>query len=193
MTGPGAATAADELRTVRLLQLPVQVWAASQEHHDELLREFALMTAGQADAHDDGAAGAEPGSGVDPASHDGVATPSAGAPLRLLRLVDELTRRFGGTSDAQRELLFAAAVRGELVMDELAYHLPPAARQACVELTRMLDEADDYCRDGEHLLTLATPDDVRLFRDWYLGEMVRQLDGAPPESWPDYAARARGA
>ena len=78
-------------------------------------------------------------------------------------------------------------------MDELAYHLPPAARQACVELTRMLDEADDYCRDGEHLLTLATPDDVRLFRDWYLGEMVRQLDGAPPESWPDYAARARGA
>ena len=39
MTGPA-------LHPVLMLQLPVQVWAASQEHHDELLREFALMTAG---------------------------------------------------------------------------------------------------------------------------------------------------
>jgi hypothetical protein len=166
-----APTAEGDLRTVRMLQLPVQIWAASQEHHDELMREFALMTAG----HTDG----------DPVS--------APVPLRLLRLVGELTRRFAGTSDAQREQLFAAAARGVRSIDELDYHMPLAARQACVELANMLDEADEYCREGEHLLTLATPDEVRLFRDWYLGEMVRQLDGAPPEPWPDYAARVRGA
>lgn len=168
MTAP---TAEGDLRTVRLLQLPVQVWAASQEHHDELLREFALMTVG----HTDG----------DPVS--------APVPLRLLRLVDDLTRRFAGTSDEQRERLFAAAAQGVRYVDELEYHLPPAAGPACVQLAHMLDEADEYCRDGEHLLTLATPDEVRLFRDWYLGDIARQLEGAPPEPWPDYAARVRGA
>ena len=164
MTAPTAG----DLRAVRMLQLPVQIWAASQEHHDELLREFALMTVGSAE-------------------HSAHAPP---VPVRLLRLVDQLTRSYAGSSDEQRERLFAAAVHGEQVIDQLDYHLPVAVGPACVELARMLDEADRYCREGEHLLTLATPDDVRLFRDWYLGEIVRQLDGAPPEPWPDFAARA---
>lgn len=166
-----SAPTAGELGTVRLLDLPVQLWAASQEHHDELMREFALMTVGEADTE----------------------TVHAPVPHRLLRLVGELTRRFSGSSDAQREQLFAAAVRGDEVVDELAYVLPVAAGPACDELARMLDEADAYCRDGEHLLTLATPDEVRAFRAWYLGEVVRQLSGAPPESWPDFAARTREA
>ncbi len=164
-----AATTAGEVRTVRMLQLPVQVWAASQEHHDELLREFALMTVGQADAD----------------------TVSAPVPNRLLRVVHELTSRYSNRSDEQRAQLFAAAARGERVIDELDYELPPAVGPACQELARILAEADDYCREGEHLLTLATPDDLRLFRDWYLGEIVRQLEGAPPEPWPAFLARRR--
>ena len=75
------------------------------------------------------------------------------------------------------------------VLDHLDYVLPVAAAQACDELLRMFDEADRYCREGEHLLTLATSDELRAFRDWYLGEIVGQLSGAPPEPWPDYAAR----
>jgi hypothetical protein len=165
-----AQVADDDLRTVRMLDLPVQVWAASQEHHDELLREFALMTVGQTEQ-----------------------TTSPAVPRRLLRLVDELVQRYAGTSDAQREELFAAAVRGERTLPELAYRLPVAAGPACLELRRLLDEADEYCREGEHLLTLALPEEVRLFREWYLGEVVRQLSGEPPESWPAYAARAQRA
>jgi hypothetical protein len=152
-----------------MLQLPVQVWAASQEHHDELLREFALMTAG----HDDREAEAPP------------------VPVRLLRLVEGLTGSYAGSSEEQRARLFAAAARGDEVMEVLEFSLPEAAGPACVQLAQMLDEADDYCRAGRHLLTLATPEELRLFRSWYLGQVREQLSGAPPEPWPDYRARAR--
>jgi hypothetical protein len=151
-----------------MLQLPVQVWAASQEHHDELLREFTLMSAGLED-------------------RDGEAPP---VPVRLLRLVEQLTARFAGSSDEQRGRLFAAAARGEEVIDELEFALPEAAGPACVELAQLLDEADEYCRAGRHLLTLSTPDELRVFRSWYLGQVRDQLAGRPPEPWPAYRARS---
>ncbi len=156
------------LHPVRMLQLPVQVWAASKEHHDELLREFALMTAGLED-------------------RDGEAPP---VPVRLLKLLEELTASFGGSSDEQEARLFAASAQGNEVIDVLEFALPEAAGPACVQLEQMLDEADEYCRAGHHLLTLATPDELRLFRSWYLGQVREQLGGAPPEPWPDYRARA---
>jgi hypothetical protein len=157
-----------ELLPVRLLQLPVQVWAASQEHHDELLREFALMTAGREERDDE-------------------APP---VPVRLLRLVEELTARFGGSSDAQEARLFAAAARGDEVADVVEFALPEAVGPACVQLGQLLDEADEYCRAGRHLLTLATPTEIRVFREWYLGQVRDQLAGGPPEPWPDHRDRA---
>lgn len=159
---------AGQLHPVVLLQLPVQVWAASQEHHDELLREFALMTAGLED-------------------REGEAPP---VPVRLLRLVEELTASFAGASDEQRGRLFAAAARGDEVMASLEFALPVAAGPACDQLAAMLDEADDYCRAGHHLLTLSTPYELRVFRAWYLAQIRDQLAGAPPEPWPDYRDRA---
>jgi hypothetical protein len=159
---------APELHPVRMLQLPVQVWAASQEHHDELLREFALMTAGLDE-------------------RDGESAP---VPVRLLRLVEQLTASFAGSSDEQEAHLFAAAARGDEVVDVLEFALPEAAGPACVQLEQLLDEADDYCRAGHHLLTLATPEEIRLFRSWYLGEIRDQVAGAGPVPWPDYRARA---
>ena len=160
---------APQLHPVRMLELPVQVWAASQEHHDELLREFALMTAGLDD-------------------REGDAPP---VPVRLLRLVEHLTASFAGSSDEQRGRLFAAAARGDEVMDVLEFSLPEAAGPACLQLEQMLDEADAYCQAGHHLLTLATPEEIRVFRSWYLGQVREQLAGAEPEPWPDYRARLR--
>jgi uncharacterized protein YfaT (DUF1175 family) len=55
----------------------------------------------------------------------------------------------------------------------------------------MLDEADEYCRAGHHLLTLATPEELRVFRSWYLGQVAAQLSGAPAEPWPVHRDRAR--
>ena len=54
---------------------------------------------------------------------------------------------------------------------------------AAAEFDALLDEADDYCRAGETLLTLATPAPALAFRRWFLGEFVRQAAGEPPRPW----------
>jgi hypothetical protein len=51
----------------------------------------------------------------------------------------------------------------------------------------VLDEVDEFCRAGRHLLTLAAPEDIAAYRRWSLGEVALQIDGAPPMSWPQYA------
>lgn len=153
-----------ELIDVRLLELPVDVWSRTQQHTDELLREFTLMTTS-----------ASPGPG-----------PVHEVPRRLLTLVETLTTRFSDASDEPRRRLFAAAEAGEAVIDELRYRVPPAVADASVTLDAMLDEADEYCRAGQHLLTLATPPDLVRFRRWYLGEFVQQVNGRPPVPWPQY-------
>ena len=155
-------TSADELVEVRLLQVPVPLWARTQQLTDELLREFALAAA-QAD---------------DEQAHH--------LPGRLTALIDRLTARFDGVSTAQEEQLFAAAAAGQEVLDELVFLVPPAAAPASRELGDLLEEADAYCRDGQHLLTLAAPEDVVRFRRWYLWSFLQQVDGAAPVAWPDY-------
>jgi hypothetical protein len=47
----------------------------------------------------------------------------------------------------------------------------------------MLDETDEFCREGA-LLTLAPPEDVVAFRRWYLAELVEQVAGRPAQPWP---------
>ena len=46
----------------------------------------------------------------------------------------------------------------------------------------MLDETDEFCRDGT-LLTLQADDDVVAFRRWYLREVVDQIAGRPARPW----------
>ena len=151
----------DTLLDVHLLQLPVDVWARTQEHSDELLREFALIAA-------------------DPESAGAV-------PARLTRLVEQLNQIYGGVATEQENQLFAAAEAGVDVIDDLAYSLPAAVADACVSLSELLDEADAFCLAGKHLLTLATPPELVRFRRWYLEQFASQLTGADPVPWPDYA------
>lgn len=155
-------TAADQLVEVELLQLPVPLWSMSQQLFDELMREFALASA-QAD---------------DDQEHH--------LPGRLTRLIDDLTARFGAGTTAQEEELHAAAAAGLPVIERLVYTVPAAAGPASLELGGMLDAVDEYCQEGQHLLTLAAPDDVVAFRRWFLGAFVTQTAGAAPVSWPDF-------
>jgi hypothetical protein len=145
---------------VRLLRLPLDVWQRTQEHVDGLLREFALI------------------------SQDAEAR--AATPGRLLDLVKEMTAGYGGFSAEQRKAMVAALDRGESEID-LTYHVPPGAGAAAQQLGDMLDEADEYCRQGDHLLTLATPAEELRFRRWFIREFVDQIKGAPPTPWPDSA------
>jgi hypothetical protein len=67
-----------DLRTVRLLTLPIALFLRAREHHDELIREFTLMAIAPADAADGPA-----------------------LPPRLRELVDILGRRFGASTATQ--------------------------------------------------------------------------------------------
>jgi hypothetical protein len=49
-------------------------------------------------------------------------------------------------------------------------------------LATLIDEADDFAREGT-LLTLAAPPECVDFRRWYLREFARQVDGEPPIPW----------
>jgi hypothetical protein len=150
------------LHEVRLLRLPVQVWEQSQEHSDELFREFALIAA------------------------DPDAAPAT--PRRLTQLVDDLTKMYSGLSDDQQGQLFAAAEAGVVELD-LLFQVPAAVSQACHVLDQLLDEADEFCSQGQHLLTLTTPPELRRFRRWYLDQFTEQIAGRAPVPWPEYAGR----
>jgi hypothetical protein len=160
--GAPAPISSPELIAIPVLRIPVPIWASSQEHIDELFREFTLIAADQ---------------------HEHVGNQDV--PKRLMQLIDDVTSRYGGLNTDQENRLAEAAHTGMSEID-LTYHVPVEARQACIDLQVMLDEADIYCRSGEHLLTLATPPELVRFEHWFLEEFVRQLDGEPPMPWPDY-------
>jgi hypothetical protein len=148
-----------QLVTVELRRLPVELQARASEHTQELQREFVLIAEGL--QHAEG--------------------PSA-LPRRLLDLVDTLQRRYGGFTVDQEDALDKALHDGVPTLD-LDFTVPPDVADAAVALGAMLDEADEYCREGKHLLTLATPPDLVAFRRWYLDQFVDQIAGRPPTPW----------
>jgi hypothetical protein len=155
------ADAPTRLLEVQLVGAPVRLWDRTSEHTNELMREFALLAIGQ-------------GSGLT----------DLHLPARLRRLVADLQERFVGVGDAPRAELEAAFAAGQPTVD-LTYQVPAEAGPACRDLRDLLAEADDYCAQGRRLITLVSPEDQRRFRDWYLGEFVRQCAGSPPQPWTE--------
>ena len=153
------------LHEVRLLGVPIAVHGAAQEHSAELIREMYLIAQ---QLHSSGG--------------DGI---SEHLPVRLVELVEELTGEYSGWTAAQDRQLEDAVASGVESID-LVYQIPSGAGAAAQHLGAMLDDADEYCRAGQHLLTLATPPNLKRYRQWYLGEFVRQLAGEPPTPWSQY-------
>jgi hypothetical protein len=151
-----------ELVDVEIRRIPVPIWSRTQEHIDELLREFTLI-----------AARLKEQSGP------------SDVPVRLIELVEKLTSQYGGLNTDQENRLADAADAGVAELD-LVYHVPPDAVGASRELQEMLDQADAYCREGDHLLTLASPPELARFRRWFLDEFINQATGAPAVPYPDY-------
>ena len=152
----------DGLVTIRLVELPLKLHARTSEHSDELMREFTYIRAQSEDPE--------------------ASTP----PVKLLDLVDEITGRFAGFTAGSQAELDAAIASGRDSID-LEYRVPPDVAGACIDLGELLDAADDYCREGEVLLTLATPDELVAYRRWFLDEFVRQAAGEAPRPWPTVA------
>jgi hypothetical protein len=156
----------EDVIEVRIVGMPLDVYRAAAEHFDELKREFALLR-----------------------MEDDVAE---SIPNRLLVVSDQLSTRYGRFTSSPNEARDKALHRGDKTVD-LNYEVPLSVRDACIELERLLDEADEFCRAGEHLLTLAATREVVSFRRWFLTEFVRQIDGEDPISWAEYTASIRGA
>ncbi|MFC5380592.1 hypothetical protein [Aquipuribacter nitratireducens] len=141
---------------VVLRGLPVQVWLASREHHDDLMREYRLLAlAGDLEAHH--------------------------APARLVELVEILGQRYAAAASRRDEELEAALAAGLAVIDQES-DVTPAAVGAVRELRRLMAESDRFCEEAQ-LLTLPRPPVVRDFGEWFLDEFERQLEGHAPTPW----------
>lgn len=162
-------TSPADLVEVTLLQLPLALRARSAAHSSELMREMELMSIGR-----------ETGT-------------TRAVPQRLLQLAQELREVYGPFVDAVDEELDAATDRGEVSVPEVRYLLPPTTKAFLEQIVDVLDELEDFCRQGKHLLLLAAPPDVAAYRDWSIGEVLRQLDGHAATPWPVFAGREGSA
>lgn len=147
--------------TVRLIGVPVDLQQRAQQHSEGLMRELTLIAE---QLH----------------QHEAVGE----LPVRLVMLVDRLSQQYAGLSEEQEQQLEEAFASGAETVD-LTYRLPPSAAPAARDLGQMLDEADEYCREGRHLLTLATPPDLLAYRRWFLSQFTEQAAGRPPVPWAE--------
>ena len=147
---------------VCLQDLPLDLEHRSSEHYAELFREFALIAERQPELR-------------------------VQVPGRLLALVDELTEQFSGFTRGQEAEVAAAHERGAASLD-LDYVVPVDAGPAAGRLDALLDDADDFCRSGGSLLTLAAPPEVVRYRRWYCAQFTDQCAGRDPIAWTDWPA-----
>ena len=144
------------MRRVVLLDFPLALMQRAREHSEALVREFALIVHGAIDA-------------------------DTRVPKRLLELAAESERRYSGLNPHAEDIVDAAMARGDAYVD-LELWVPVTFKQETLDAIPVLLEVEEYCRSGQ-LLTLVTPEDLRRFWMWYLGEFVRQIDGETPISW----------
>jgi len=148
----------DELATIHIRGLPVPLHAQSQAHGDELMREFRLL--------------------AEQMRQEG----THGLPGRLVELVNGLEGQYSTFTEAQEDAIDTATAAGDETI-ELTYELPAQIGDGILALGAILDEVDEMCRQGQYLLTLATPPDLVAYRHWFLEEFTRQIAGEEPVAW----------
>lgn len=124
----------EDLVKVRLIGVPVDILARSEERQQDLLREFAL---------------------IDHSDHD--------PPAKLASLMTKVRSDFGAFTAAQRVQMDEAVAAGSVSID-LTYSIPPAAKQAALALDATFDEVDEFCRKGALLTLEAPREQVAFRR-----------------------------
>ena len=143
------STSPHAVHHIELGDVPTDLLLDAKAHVDNLVREFVLA-----------ASGAEEGS-------------TAAVPAHLVDLIGAVVTRFSGPRLAIKRQALEAARRG-LTHVRLSLDLGPDAIEAGEAYLKALDEADGYCR-AARLLTLETPPKHRVFRHWYVGQIIEQL------------------
>jgi hypothetical protein len=162
-------SATGDLVEVRILELPVALRQRSTQYEDELLREMTLITERSTEAPT--------------AEH---------VPTKLVAFAAEVRSTLSAFTVEGTAAIDSAAADDVEVIDELVYRVPPSIGPYCRHILKVIDEADAYCREGQYLLTLAAPRDVRAYQRWIVGEFIRQTAGGAPTSWPEFRHRYRG-
>ena len=142
-----------DLVTVRLLDMPVQVFAHYRTWYEELRRELRLL-----------------------ALNHGSDYPIARELSELTVQVEQERRQASGV-----DRLDAAVAEG-LDRVDLEYHVPPGAPATMTRLRELLTKIDVFCRE-QRLLTLAPSRQQLALHAWYLGEFARQAAGEAPVPW----------
>lgn len=144
-----------DLFGVSVRRLPLELWNRSRRWFEELLREFAVIASEADDT----------------------------IPRDLLAFVDATRERFGQFSEVSNAALETAYAADKAEID-LEMNLPKEAAAAALELRDLIGRTRQFCRRGE-LLTLEPEPEVFRFIDWYLDEVVAQIEGNPPTPWPE--------
>jgi serine phosphatase RsbU (regulator of sigma subunit) len=134
---------------VVLGDVPTELLLAAKSHVDNVVREFTLA-----------ASGARSGMSAEVTPH-------------LRTLIDTVAYRFAEARDSIKRQALTAASKGA-AHTRLELDLPIDAADAGEAYLSALDEVDAYCR-AARLLTLETPPQHRVFRRWYVEELIVQL------------------
>lgn len=137
---------------IELGDVPTDLLLAAKSHVDNVVREFTLAAAGAS-------------AGV-----------TSEVPEHLRTLLTAVVDRFAAARLAIKRQALDAARRGE-ARTRLALDLPASAADAAEDYVQALDEVDAYCR-ARRLLTLESRPQHRMFRHWYIDELVTQLRAA---------------
>jgi serine phosphatase RsbU (regulator of sigma subunit)/anti-sigma regulatory factor (Ser/Thr protein kinase) len=134
---------------VVLGDVPTDLLLAAKSHVDNLVREFTLV-----------ASGARAGTTSEVVPHLGA-------------LIDAVAHRFARPRDSIKRQALAAAAAGK-THTRLHLELDAESAVAARDYLDALDAVDAYCRAGR-LLTLETPPRHRVFRHWYVEELIDQV------------------
>lgn len=145
---------ASELLTVRLLDMPVRVFADFRRHYRQLSRELRLLALAHRDDY-----------------------PVA---VAFTDVVDQVERERLQVVGIDR--LDDAIATGRDKVD-LVYLVPASAPVTMSRMLDLAELADAFCR-SQRLLTLSSNRQQAELRRWYLGEFVRQGEGRPARPWP---------
>jgi serine phosphatase RsbU (regulator of sigma subunit)/GAF domain-containing protein len=158
--------AGDGARRFRVVlgDVPTDLLLRAKSHIDNLVREFKLASSD--------------------VSLLGTA-PSPDVSAHLSELIDTVVHRFVDAREGIKRQAIAAHEAG-LDHTRLELHLTAEAAEAGEAYLLALDEVDAYCR-AMRLLTLETPPEQRVFRQWYVEEIIGQVRAAaagadPPPS-----------
>jgi hypothetical protein len=143
---------------VALVEFPVRLGVRQQEEVGDLLREFQLITIGDAVGRD-------------------TTTPHA-----LLMFARAVTEQYADALAAPQTQLERAFAAGE-EHTTLCYPLLPESRTVLLYYARTMEAADAYSREAR-LMTLPPTPELYALRRWTVEEFVRQYDGHPPRPWP---------